>query len=354
MKSTFKTVAKVRRLMRAGRPLSAALAFGALLSVKPAVRRPSKSSAKRKPRPSPKSAISRPAPGTFVAGAFSCAEGGLHYKLYTPTGSSRRRMPLLVMLHGCGQSADNFAVGTRMNVLADEFGFLVLYPEQSTSQNIGRCWNWHRHGDRKRGRGEPAVIAALTRNIAALTHANAARIYIAGLSAGAAAAAITASTYPELYVAVGSHSGVLPGNVRTLMGALTTMRRGAGASENGRTRRPLPTIVFHGDQDKTVHPSNAESFLSHLRRSSPQPLHSTVLHGSEGGRAFTRTIHRLRNGVPLLENWVVHQSGHAWSGGNRMGSFTEPGGPDASREMVRFFLARKHAARPAQSTRRRR
>ena len=353
MKNPFKTAAKVQRLMRAGRPLSAALAFGALLSVKPAKARVKTGPAKRKPRPSPKAAATRPAPGTFEAGRFIGAQGELQYKLYTPIGSARRRMPLLVMLHGCGQSADDFATGTRMNSLADEFGFLVLYPEQSPTRNLARCWNWHRQEDGKRGHGEAAAIAALTRNIAAPTHANPARIYIAGLSAGAAAAAITASIYPELYVAVGCHSGILPGKMRTLACALATMRQGARASETGKTRRPRPTIVFHGDQDQTVHPSNADSFLNHLRRSSAKPLQSSVEHGSEGGRTYTRTVHGHRGDAPLLENWTVHQSGHAWSGGNRAGSFTDPGGPDASREMVRFFLARKRAVRPASATRRR-
>lgn len=327
MKNPFKTAARIQRLMRSGRPLSAALAFGSLLSAQPAKARAKTSPAKRKPRASTKAAVTRPGPATFVAGRFGCAQGALQYKLYTPIGSARRRMPLLVMLHGCGQSADDFATGTRMNSLADEFGFLVLYPEQSPKRNIARCWNWHRQEDGKRGHGESAIIAALTRNIAALTHANPARIYIAGLSAGAAAAAITASIYPELYVAVGSHSGILPGKMRTLTGALATMRQGAGTPGTGKTRRPRPTIVFHGDQDQTVHPSNADSFLDQLRRSSSKPLQSSAQLGSERGRNFTRTVHGHRADPPLLENWTVHRSGHAWSGGNRAGSFTDPGGP---------------------------
>jgi len=217
------------------------------------------------------SPASRPgAPGTFVDGRFSSPHGGLAYKLYTPHGSTQRRLPLVVMLHGCTQSAADFALGTGMNELADELGFLALYPQQAVSANLGRCWNWHRPGDQKRGSGEPAAIAALTRHIIATCKANSARVYIAGISAGGAAAALIASAYPELYVAVGVHSGLVCGNVSTLRGALTAMRTGAA----GKPARPLPTIVFHGDQDSVVHPSNANGFLNHS--SDPAPIRSSA------------------------------------------------------------------------------
>jgi len=261
-----------------------------------------------------------------------------------PQGSSRRRLPVVVMLHGCGQSAADFARGTGMNRLADELGFIVLYPEQSMSANVGRCWNWHRPGDQNRGSGEPAAIAELTRQIISLCKANPARVYIAGMSAGGAAAAVIAAAYPELFVAVGVHSGLACGSVTTLRGAMSAMRRGIapGGDPVGKTVRPLPTIVFHGDQDSTVHPSNAMGFLSQLKRSSARPLTSRQRQGrSPGGRSFTRTEYRQGAGPVLLEEWVVHGSGHAWCGGHGSGSHTDPAGPDASREMMRFFLARK-------------
>jgi poly(hydroxyalkanoate) depolymerase family esterase len=250
------------------------------------------------------------------------------------------------MLHGCTQSAGDFALGTRMNELADERGFLVLYPQQSTAANLGRCWNWHRPGDQKRGSGEPAAIAALTLHIIGTSRANPARVYIAGISAGGAAAAIVAAAYPEIFVAVGVHSGMARGNVTTLSGALAAMRGGAGAgvADGGKVPRPAPTIVFHGGRDKVVHPSNAGGFLTQLQRSSPRPITSRTERGrSKGGRDFTRTVYRQGAGEVLLEDWTVADSGHAWSGGCASGSYTDPAGPDASREMMRFFLARKRA-----------
>nr|WP_269816515.1 PHB depolymerase family esterase [Caulobacter hibisci] len=195
-----------------------------------------KSTTKPKPKTKPKSKVARPRgaaarpqrppAGSFTDGRFSGPHGGLDYKLYTPVGSPRRRLPLVVMLHGCNQSAADFAAGSGMNAVADELGFLVLYPQQSTSSNLGRCWNWHRAGDQERGSGEPEAIAALTRHVIALCKANPDRVYIAGLSAGGAAAAITAAAYPDLYVAVGVHSGVARGDIRTLRGAMAAVRSG--------------------------------------------------------------------------------------------------------------------------------
>ena len=297
--------------------------------------------ATRKPPIATKSLRSkRPAPGTFVDGKF---DNKLPYKLYTPQGSPRRRLPLIVMLHGCTQSAAGFARDTGMNELADEFGFLVLYPEQTSRANLGRCWNWHRPGNQNRGRGEPAAIAALTRQIAMTSKANPARIYIAGISAGGAAAAIIGAAYPDLFAAVGVHSGLARGNITTLKAALLAMRTGKGAAGNrDRSVRPVPTISFHGDQDGIVHPSNADGFLGHLLGSGVDALVTSAVRGrSSGGRDFTRTEHRYRGGKVLLEQWTVHGSGHAWSGGSRAGSHTDPAGPDASREMIRFFLERR-------------
>jgi poly(hydroxyalkanoate) depolymerase family esterase len=336
MKSLFGTWLKSSRTARK-RTLKAAVVLQRILSPaapKKAKKGIRKSKAKRASTPL---AERRPEPGSFVDGQFACREGNLAYKLYTPQGSKRRRLPLLVMLHGCAQSASNFAVGTRMNGIADERGFLVLYPQQSVSANLNRCWNWHRPGDQKRGSGEPSMIAALTRHVM--------DVYIAGISAGGSAAAITASAYPELYVAVGVHSGLARGDIRTLRGALSAMRRGMESGANSKSGRLVYTIVFHGDEDRVVHPSNAAAFLSAIQRSSSQPLKSRSENGrSKGGRDFTRTEYWRGSGDILLENWTVHGSGHGWSGGSAAGSFTDPAGPDASHEMIRFFLARKRGA----------
>jgi len=318
----------------------------------PAPRKPAprKASAKRSRRPKrlPKRVerIRRPAPGSFVDGYFKCPTSALVYKLYTPTGSARRRLPLLVMLHGCTKTAADFAVGTDMNRLADELGFLVLYPEQSTSANMMRCWNWFRLENQSRGSGEAAIIAGMTRELIITCKANPARVYIAGISAGGSAAAIIAAAYPELYVAVGVHSAVAKGNITGARSAFSATRGFSAGVDTARPRRPVPTILFQGDRDRAVHPSSAEGFVRSLTRSIPRLGLDRTVHVPPGNaRSYTRTIYAKGKAKPLLEVWMVHGAGHAWSGGSGRGSFTDPIGPSASRAMMRFFLARKRATR---------
>lgn len=341
LKNPFRALLKASRLARK-RPFSAALALQRLvLAVAPKQPKARARPARRRPVSVP-SLPARPRPGSFVDGTFVGPRGTLSYKLYTPKGSARRRLPLVVMMHGCGQTAADFATGTGMNALADEEGFLVLYPQQSTSANLGRCWNWHRPGDQKRGQGEAAMVAGLTRQTIKAGKANPARVYIAGISAGGSAAAVIAAAYPDLFAAIGVHSGLAAGKVHSLGGALSAMKNGIENGPTGRTTRAIPTIVFHGDKDTVVHPSNAGGFLIHLQRSSPLSIVSTTETGcSDGGRAFTRTIHRHGRGEALLEDWTVHGSAHAWSGGRPAGSHTDPAGPEASRAMIHFFLAHK-------------
>ncbi|WP_156680646.1 alpha/beta hydrolase family esterase [Sphingomonas profundi] len=351
----FPALMRAGRLSRKGRPLSALLAIQeavmAPLTAKPKRKAPARARVAaprvKAPRASSSAAVKRMPPGSFVDGVHACPQGRLAYKLYTPVGAGRRSLPLVVMLHGCTQNAADFAAGTAMNALADEQGFLVLYPEQSGSANAGRCWNWHLPANQERGGGEPAVIAATTRRIMRTAGADPARVYIAGLSAGGAAAAIVGAAYPDLYCAVGVHSGLARGNVSTFSGAVEAMRKGSGERIGAvkRAARALPLIVFHGDQDRVVYPCNAGGFLSELRRASPQALRERTDRGiAPGGRGYTRTVYRGADGQVALEGWIVHGSGHGWSGGRAAGSYTDPAGPDASREMVRFFLARRKAA----------
>lgn len=348
MTDLFKAMLKAGKLVRKRRPISAALALQAALAP-PKKRSLSKPSTKPKTRVVKKqSAVRavRPAPGTFISDKYACVHGTLAYRLYTPMGSNRRRMPLVVMLHGCSQSAADFAAGTDMNSLADEMGFLVLYPQQPQTANLARCWNWHSPNNQVRGRGEPAMIAALTRHALSMSRANPSRVYVAGISAGGAAAAIIGASYPDLFVAVGVHSGVAQGNIRSLGSAIAAMRGKANNNSNGKLPRQLPTIVFHGDEDRVVHPSNANGFLKNLERSRKGPLYASTRTGcSDQGRHYTQRVYGAPGGEVLLEDWTVHGSGHAWSGGNAAGSHTDPRGPSASREMIRFFLARKRPAR---------
>ena len=291
----------------------------------------------------PSEGLSRPAPpvavpegASFTGHIYSNAAGSRTYKLYVPSRYNKQPMPLVVMLHGCTQSPDDFAAGTRMNDLAEEFGFLVAYPMQPQSANPSKCWNWFNAGDQQRDSGEPSLIAGLTRQIMTTHAIDTARVMVAGLSAGGALAAIMATTYPDLYTCVGVHSGLACGAARDMPSAFAAM--GNGSPGRAPNATAVPTIVFHGDGDTTVHPLNGEHVVAQSRRRSGT---KTVERGaSAGGVAYTRAIERDGDGRPITEHWVLHGSGHAWSGGSPAGSYTDARGPDASREMVRFLFER--------------
>jgi poly(hydroxyalkanoate) depolymerase family esterase len=278
-----------------------------------------------------------PEGASFTNASYSEAAGTRAYKLYVPANRLERPMPLIVMLHGCTQSPDDFAAGTGMNLVAEEHGFLVAYPQQPGSANANLCWNWFNATDQERGRGEPALIAGITRKIMREHMVDADRVYVAGLSAGGAAAVIMGSAYPDLYAAVGVHSGLPLGAARDIPTAFAAMRNGAAGGRGG--AEPVPTIIFHGDKDTTVHPANGSTIAAHATGSATG-LRPTVSRGEvPGGRTYTSTIYADAAGQGLCEHWVIHGSGHAWAGGNPAGSFTDPLGPDATREMVRFFFA---------------
>jgi poly(hydroxyalkanoate) depolymerase family esterase len=295
------------------------------------------------------------APGEFITRAFKSDAGARAYKLYVPSTwkPGQDEVPLLIMLHGCTQDPDDFAAGTRMNVLAEQHGFIVAYPAQPAHANSGRCWNWFRAQDQARDAGEPALIAGITREIVATHRVDPRRIFVAGLSAGAAMAVILAATYPELYAAVGVHSGLPYASAHDMASAFAAMQGHApargqwtGAAHAPRVAVPaVPTIIFHGDRDTTVAASNADAIAAQVRAGQPGPatLHERVEPGEAGGRSYTRTVLADGANPPLVEQWTLHGSGHAWSGGDSRGSFTEGGGPDASAEMVRFFLSQRRA-----------
>ncbi|TYL84717.1 extracellular catalytic domain type 1 short-chain-length polyhydroxyalkanoate depolymerase [Bradyrhizobium cytisi] len=273
----------------------------------------------------------------FVAATFANAAGSRTYKLFIPSRADRAPRPLVVMLHGCTQSPDDFAAGTRMNFLAEEQNCFVVYPEQPRGANQAKCWNWFRTGDQQRDGGEPSLIAGITRKIMREHPIDPKRVYVAGLSAGGAAAAIMGATYPDLYAAVGVHSGLACGAASDLPTALTAMRQGSGPRGIAKACSPVPTIVFHGDRDTTVHPDNGERVLDPPGEAEGQQ--AKVVRGRvPEGHAYTRTILADGGGVAISEHWSVHGAGHAWSGGSPAGSYTDPRGPDATREMLRFFL----------------
>ncbi len=281
--------------------------------------------------------------GELLAGSFTNHAGTRAYKLYVPTAYRGQPLPLVVMLHGCTQTPDDFAAGTRFNILAEEEPCLVLYPAQAQSANGSRCWRWFNAADQQRDQGEPSLIAGMTQEIVATYGVDPAQVYIAGLSAGGAMALVMATTYPELYAAAGSHSGVPYAAANDLPSALAAMR-GAGAPAANECLKGKPIIVFHGDCDDTVHPINSDRIVAQAM----PPRGVTQIHKGQagGGYAYTRTLHEGPDGEVVAEQWTVHGAGHAWSGGSRGGSFTDGKGPDASREMMRFFVARSKPAKP--------
>ena len=334
--------------------------------------------------------------GRFLAGSFGNAAGARPYRLFVSTGAVRQPAgpPLLVMLHGCKQTPEDFAAGTRMNEHAEARGWLVLYAGQPTSANHLGCWNWFNHGDQRRGVGEPSLIAGMTQDIIERYGVDADRVYVAGLSAGGAMAATMASTYSDLYTACGVHSGLPHAAAHDMLSALGAMRLGPTAPQvaaaggvNGMglgllrnlldgpaadaadpaagtaaaiaaeaaievAQQAVPTIVFHGDRDTVVHPCNADSVIAQTHARIEAAALARLSAAAEqaarlpGGHAATRTVHRGADGRVVSEQWLVHGSGHAWSGGSAEGSYTDPLGPDASGEMIRFF-AEHPRRRPA-------
>ena len=290
--------------------------------------------------------------GEFVNGTHSHQHITRRYKLYIPPKHTGKALPLVVMLHGCKQNPDDFAAGTNMNQRAQTQNFFVLYPEQSKDANPSACWNWFKHNHQQRGSGEPALIASLTQTITQQYDIDAQRVYVAGLSAGGAMAAVLAVAYPDVFAALGVHSGLPAGAASSVAQALMVMKTGrssfsladlglgSAVSPAKQAAITLPTIVFHGDADSTVHLHNAEQLVASVLGQAPEP--PLVTQGrSTHGQAYTRSIWPAGPGHALTEYWVLHGAGHAWSGGRIEGTYTDPQGVDASGEMLRFFLSQR-------------
>jgi poly(hydroxyalkanoate) depolymerase family esterase len=289
----------------------------------------------------PEPAAAAPGGAQFLAKTFENAAGSRPYRLYVPSGyRAGTKIPLIVMLHGCTQSPEDFAAGTRMNEAAEAARCLVAYPGQTSRANFQKCWNWFAPADQKRDAGEPSLIAGITRAVMRDYAVDPRRVYVAGLSAGGAAAAIMGEAYPDLYAAIGVHSGLACGAAHDMASAFAAMQRGA-TGHAATAGRLVPAIVFHGDRDTTVNPANADAVVAQFAQSvalKPQAEDGQA----PDGHAYTRTRYTDAAGRTLIEQWRIHGAGHAWCGGSPAGSFTDAQGPDATREILRFFL--DHAA----------
>lgn len=270
----------------------------------------------------------------FTAYHQSGAAGSREYMLFVPDPMPEVPCPVVVMLHGCTQSPADFAAGTGMNALAQAQGVIVVYPAQPTSANMNKCWNWFRPEDQQRDTGEMAILAAITREVLATQYADPARVYVAGLSAGGAAAVLLAQAYPDMFAAVGVHSGLAAGSAQDIPQAFAAMRSGAAGKV---TRHSVPMIVFHGTADTTVHIDNAHAVVEQAQRGMiGKPSSAKAI--SINGRSCDRMTLSAAGGETLIEVWLIRGAGHAWSGGSVTGSYTDPKGPDASSEMLRFFI----------------
>jgi poly(hydroxyalkanoate) depolymerase family esterase len=309
---------------------------------------PSDGLAHLSPTPAP---VVVPDGAQFLATTFSNQAGSRPYKLYVPSGYRGQPVPLIIMLHGCTQSPDDFAAGTRMNAAAEEHTCLVAYPGQTSSANMQKCWNWFSESDQQRDGGEPSLIAGITREVMRDYAIDPRRVYVAGLSAGGAAAAVMGDAYPDLYAAIGVHSGLACGAARDMPSACAAMQQGGvgsglraiGTSRSGTQRRVVPAIVFHGDRDTTVNPRNGDAVVAQSAQG--EALRTHAEEGQvPGGHAYSRTLHADASGQTVIEQWVIHGAGHAWFGGSPAGSYTDPRGPDATGAMLRFFLEHPHPA----------
>ncbi|WP_229487489.1 extracellular catalytic domain type 1 short-chain-length polyhydroxyalkanoate depolymerase [Pseudoduganella lutea] len=250
----------------------------------------------------------------FDSASFTCSAGTRGYKLYVPsTYKADQPVPLVVMLHGCTQDPDDFAAGTRMNQVAEETGCLVAYPGQTQQANSSKCWNWFSVADQQRDRGEPAIIAGIARQVIADFAVDPARVSIAGLSAGGAMAIVVGALYPELFNAVGVHSGLPIGSASDLPSALQAMQQ--GAKGHARPVASPPVIVFHGDKDHTVNQKNGNDVLQHGLVAHEAGMPEVASAKASGGRKYTRTLHKAKDGRVLAEHWQLHGAGHAWAGG---------------------------------------
>lgn len=286
----------------------------------------------------PGGAAPLPEGAEFRHASFKGRSGSRDYRTYIPASAVEGITGIVMMLHGCTQTPEDFAQGTGMNAQAETHRFVVIYPAQSRGSNAQSCWNWFSKSDQRRGRGEPEILAGIARTAMAEHGVSSARCFVAGLSAGAAMAVILGETYPDVFAAVGAHSGLPFGAADDVPSAFAAMAGTLPSEPVDQAATGLRTIVFHGDADRTVRPVNGEAIARQAERHGASGTISTTETGHAKGRGFRRTLTTDATDAPQTEHWRVEGLGHAWSGGRSEGSYADPAGPDASAEMIRFFF----------------
>lgn len=281
-----------------------------------------------------------PEGASFEARTYTCPAGSRSYLTYVPSSIQDRATGVVVMLHGCTQSAADFSTGTAMNTLAERDGFVVVYPQQAQGANAQSCWNWFSRSDQRRDHGEPAILEGIARLVMEEHAVGPEHSFIAGLSSGAAMALIMGQTCPDIFAAVGSHSGLPVGVAHDLPSALAAMGGRFNQSADPQSSGTKPRlIVFHGSDDHTVHPANEALITKQALSNLPRGTAIVDTKGQRGGRSYSFQSATAPDGSVLMERWLVDGLGHAWSGGNSSGSYADRQGPAASEEMVRFFFA---------------
>ncbi|WP_236712656.1 PHB depolymerase family esterase [Peribacillus muralis] len=295
------------------------------------------------------------AAGSFISKTFN----GRNYKVYVPSGyQSGTDVPLVVMLHGCTQDPNQFAAGTKMNDLAESEKFIVAYPEQPSSANSNKCWNWFDPAHQTRGSGEPSLIAGIVNQIKQNYTIDDNRVFTGGLSAGAAMAVIMGATYPDVFAAVSVGAGLEYKAATSVSNAYTAMSNGgpnpglqgdAAYNAMGAFKRVVPVVVFHGTADSTVNQVNANQVISQWAQTNDKASDGTdnnniddtaeqTISGTvPGGRTYKQYIYKDTAGSTVMEKYMVDGMGHAWSGGSTAGSYTDPNGPNATQISWDFF-----------------
>jgi len=346
------------------------VAKAATAAVKPVKVPPARAAAPRaataKPRAATPAPHTPPAPGKWLASHHAMPAGvgtpahRLGYWLYLPNNipeqAARKGLPLVVMLHGCQQTATQFAQGTRMNQWAEQMGYAVLYPQQSVSAHAQRCWKWYDRATQEGG-GDVPMIVGMVNKVMAEYAIDRSRIYIAGISAGAGMANIVALNHPRLFAAVGMHSGPVFGAGHSQMGALGVMQHGGGMRADLAVREVLmrqphfpgmPMILIQGEGDSVVRPINQAQLVRQSRALNgigavAQPK-TTLKSQGRGGRHNAHRIHDFYDGRKLLLRVAqIEQLEHAWSGGDETLAYNTKAGPDASKMMMEFFNRHQRA-----------